>query len=247
VLWALFGPGGAPPDPRGLAVGQQEAIVQQWQQAFKDHPLLAFECDILHRIKHESGHVEFPTWTGYHRHTKTKMQTLNMFCACCVKGANFVGHISPLFAYAMPVSPNAQVYFYANVSMQQWAKFHRIQAQWGIAHARAWIGEIERETGHDFGIDWQPVTLAEAQRAANDKARFSRPLDPNEFLRVPGAQDDTLFRAGDQVSSFDAIRLPLSDLYEHFKRWEMYLGWQVENYLGTTNGQAAIRRLAGRR
>jgi hypothetical protein len=202
VLWALFGPGGAPPDPRGLATGNQEAIVQQWQQAFKDTPLLAFECNILHRIKNEKcGQSEFPTWTGYHRHTDTAMATLNMFCDCCVKGANFVGHISPLFCYAMPVSPNAQVYFYANLSMRQWAKFHYIQTQWGIAHARAWISEIERETGHDFRIDWRPVTLAEAQRVANEKARFSRPLEPDEFLRVPGAQDDTLFRAGDQVAA----------------------------------------------
>jgi len=247
LLWALFGPGGAPPDPRGLGVGQQEAIVQQWQQAFKDTPLLAFECDILHRIKDKSGYVEFPTWTGYHRHDKTPTGTQNVYCDCCQKGS-FVGHISPLFAYAMPASPQIHDKFYANVSIHQWAKFHRVQAQWGIAHARAWISEIERETQHQFAsIDWGPVTLTWSQQQRDDRVKYSRPLDPAEFLHVPGATDDTLFWGPDRNANFNRIRSQCEDLYTHFKKWEMYLGWQVENYLGTAEGQAAIRRLVGRR
>jgi hypothetical protein len=231
VLWALFGPGkdGTPPMPyKGIALENQDALVANWRDNLASS-LLKFECNDLHQYLGSAGISEFPTFTGYHRPADSGMHTFNPFCATCFKVGNpaFVGHISPLWAYAILVSPNRYTYFSTSRTKEQWGKIFKVQMDWGVANVRAWTKYLERALGRNFFIDWELLPISEFLSKANwkksgdESSLAHRMFDPSAYLLPQHA------------NIWD-------DMYEKMKTWEMYPGMQVENFLATAEGQKAI-------
>ena len=233
VLWAMFAPEGTnPPRYNGKRLNEQEDLVLAWRDNL-NFPLLKFECTDLHDFIDDSKVMsEYPTFTGYHRSNESGMATFNPFCESCAPESAgttaFVGHISPLWAYALPVSTNAYSKYRTNLTQVQWGKVFQIQFDWGIANAKAWVKYLEKALGKNFRIDWELLPL-------------------NDFLSKPGYAKSNLesslaHRMFDPAAFTDATHNGIwDDMYFKMKTWEMYLGWQVENFLPTTEGQKALR------
>lgn len=244
VLWALYGPGTLPPSRRG--VDDQASLVATWQHALGHVKPLRFEC-MLHAWKNpdKTGQPglrsEFPTFVGYHRHQDTGMGTFNPFCRHCyqqdgLEGANFVGHVSPLWAYAMPVTPQRIAFLHSDADRGRWARVMAVQTEWGIAHAKAWVEHLELALGHSFGFTWRarPASVLKAcPTCAGSWSKTPHPCcatilhEPADYLR-------------------DSSPGYWNDLYTKFKFWEIALGWQVEQFLATKEGQQGIRRYVSR-
>lgn len=242
VLWALFGPGKTgtpPPSFSGLPLDGQDRLVAQWKAGL-DSKLLKFECDDLHQYVDDGGQMsEFPTFTGYHRSPASGMHTFNPFCSSCARSdskpaPSFVGHISPLYSYLILVSPNRFQWFETTNSPDKWARIFNVQFKWGVSFVKAWTKYIERAMGQSFFIDWYLYDIDHfighpSWAKTNDVNRWShRMFDPSAFLRK---------------SDIDLWK----DMYEKLKTWEMYVGWQVEQYLATAEGQNAIVAYKNRR
>lgn len=250
VLWALFGPGSGPaPDARKGSCGNQEEIVQAWKKAFSKMNLLHYECDVLHQYLDDEGKAktsEFPTFTGYHRSNSSGMNTLNPFCEFCDNdgGAKFVGHISPLFSYAMPVSPLVFHKYNTKVGIENWAKVFAAETEWGISHAKAWINYLQLALNHDFKIDFTPEPIAsflekEGWTASpKNESLAHRIYSPEAYIQAAALEDF----GGKPWRSKDKFNDRADDLFLKFKTWEMYIGWQVENFLMSEEGQTAIRK-----
>ena len=258
VLWAMFGPEGEPPpDSRAKGPGEQEEFVKKWSDAFGHHPLLHFECSVLHRHNNDytdpqnPGSIsEFPTWTGYHRDTTTGMNTFNPFCPACDKtGANFVGHISPLWAYALPASPQSIDFFHCDLDLAQWAKVQKVQMEWGLAHNNAWLNYIAKALNKTFDMP-QPVPMSQIDDASTSKV----PPRPDCYLNLDGKNSGTMANLhsgglggssegerSEEMAKFEALKGKFDSPYLAFKSWEMYLGMQVEDFLGSLEGQSALR------
>lgn len=233
VLWAMFGPEDmAPPRYDGRALDQQEDLVSSWKNNL-NFPLLKFECSDLHDFIDDSKVMsEYPTFTGYHRSNESGMATFNPFCASCSpEGAGttaFVGHISPLWAYALPVSTVAYSKHRTNLSPDQWGKVFRIEFEWGIANAKAWVKYLEKALGKNFRIDWELLPITDFLTKPN--------------YRKSNLETSLAHRMFDPAAFTDATHNGIwDDLYFKMKTWEMYLGWQVENFLPTAEGQTALR------
>ncbi len=232
VLWAKFGPTGELP-PKYSEYDNQETLVEKWKNNL-DFPLLKFECNELHQFIDSGGKVsEFPTFTGYHRSSDSGMSTFNPFCKRCdndTKGtAAFVGHISPLWAYALPVSQNAYSKYKTNLTIEDWGKVFKIEMEWGIANVKAWVEHIEKGLNKKFAINWELLNIEDFiltpgyAKSADKSAKADRMYNPAAYTN-------------------EKYRNRWEEMYDKMKTWEMYVGSLVEEFLCTTEGQEALRK-----
>jgi hypothetical protein len=209
------------PVKAGLDRKAQKEFNVKWQERFSKNRVLSFECVTMHALDDE----EYPTFTGYHR--GGDHSTFHTLCPNCedesASTAAFVGHISPLWAYALPVSPQAIDRLYSVLTCAELTHFFQIEAEWCIAHGRAWAGFIEHALGlapDSLGIRWDAIDLA---------------------AFMPKFDGEMETATVEDVERFTTAKAKWTAGYKAMKECEMAAGWIVENFLATVEGQAALK------
>jgi hypothetical protein len=179
VQWALFGPAGQQP-PTTTDMGQIRGLLRDaFQRCARDRPA---DRQLARILQYEFEHVdeddfqETGTTPDAFRGPGTKLGWASFSAGVCLDKPGWLQDLQREAG-----------------SEQRMDEIINLLADWGFAHAIAWVRCMESELGHEFrGIDWRKLPSLEVKAPNSEEAVVADVI--HAFLGAEGAEKLRAYR-----------------------------------------------------